>query len=290
MKRTITLIILFCLLGIPVALAGSGASGYSFTTILYPGTTWTSVLGINNHGDITGGYRLPSEGDGSLAAHGYTLIHGTFNSVDFPGAVWTHCAAINDRDVTACFYLDSMGNIHSFTVSDGNFTGFAVPGAFDTIAQDINERGEIVGLYDDDAGGHSFVLLDDSFSTLDVPGAMYTEAVGVDARGTVVGDYGDAAGNTHGFVYSNGTFTTVDDPLAVGLTGPMGINARGTIVGWYQGPDALHGFVFADGQFTTVDAPGASETEILRINNRGDLAVNMISGEVVQAFVASAIH
>ena len=43
--------------------------------------------------------------------------------------------------------------------------------------------------------------------------------------GQIVGEYRDAGGRTHGFLYSGGFYTTLDDPLA----GSLGTEAFTTI-------------------------------------------------------------
>jgi hypothetical protein len=50
--------------------------------------------------------------------------------------------------------------------------------------------------------------------------------------GLVVGFYNDSAGNSHGFIYHNGTYRTVDVPGATSTT-ISGINDGGTIVGYF---------------------------------------------------------
>ena len=47
--------------------------------------------------------------------------------------------------------------------------------------------------------------------------------------GQIVGEYRDAGGRTHGFLYSGGFYTTLDDPLAGSLrTEAFGINNMGS--------------------------------------------------------------
>ncbi len=78
------------------------------------------------------------------------------------------------------------------------------------------------------------------YSTLDVPGSTATFASGINDAGQIVGDYYNSAG-LHGFLYSNGVYTTID---AVGVpqtnvgggTSPSGINEAGQIVGYYSDP------------------------------------------------------
>ena len=114
----------------------------------------------------------------------------------------------------------------------------------------------------------------------------------------------------HGFLYSAGTFTTIDAPGAVNtsLTGinnsgqilgdlydgtgwytfldiggtfaPLalpddayarGLNDQGQIVGQYVDAPGLHGFLYSAGTFTTIDAPGAANTVLSGINNSGQI-------------------
>ena len=51
------------------------------------------------------------------------------------------------------------------------------------------------------------------YTTIDVPGAASTVAVGVNDLGVVSGFYFDSSGNEHGFLYRDGTFTTVTCPV-----------------------------------------------------------------------------
>src|SRR5207247_2449435 len=77
---------------------------------------------------------------------------------------------------------------------------------------------------------------------------------------------------SHGFLYDDGSVTTIDYPGAA-RTFPIGINNSGTIVGAYQ-TDQTHGYLYSGGTFTTLDDPlGVGSTEAIAINNNGDLIV-----------------
>jgi hypothetical protein len=68
MFRAIQLVVLLLMLGVRlVALAAQG----TFTTIDFPGATFTNVTGINPGGDIVGGY---DSADG--VGHGFLLSKG----------------------------------------------------------------------------------------------------------------------------------------------------------------------------------------------------------------------
>jgi uncharacterized membrane protein len=112
------------------------------------------------------------------------------------------------------------------------------------------------------------------FTSIDVPGAASTRwAGGVNSRGDLVGAYRDSSGKTHGYLLSDGVFTTIDYPGAV-YTGASGINARGEIVGAYQRPGErpidFHGYLRTrDGDFIAIDFPGHFNTIPQRILGNG---------------------
>ena len=62
------------------------------------------------------------------------------------------------------------------------------------------------------------------------PGAIETEAHGINAFGEIVGSWVDGSGNTHGFLYNAGTYTSFDYPGS-NSTVPWAINNAGDIVG-----------------------------------------------------------
>jgi probable HAF family extracellular repeat protein len=120
------------------------------------------------------------------------------------------------------------------------------------------------------------------FQTIDDPNAgtasngyQGTFPISINSSGTVCGNYGDANNVTHGMLYSNGQFTTFDDPVAA--TGPFkgtnayGINNKGQIVGFYWGTDGKdHGFLLSGGTYTTIDEPNAGRvSEIEAISDSG---------------------
>src|SRR5262249_59605020 len=100
--------------------------------------------------------------------------------------------------------------------------------------------------------------------------------------------FGDAAGVTHGFLYSGGSFTTIDYPDVSCPPGyfpcgtfATGINASGQIVGYIrlfascgQGcfEEIAHGFVDTGGSFTTINDPNnPSFTFANGINDSGQI-------------------
>jgi hypothetical protein len=75
----------------------------------------------------------------------------------------------------------------------------------------------------------------------------------------------------HGFLYTGGTYTIVDDPLGVHSTLAFGINNAGQIVGSYTDSRGDHGFLNVGGTYTTIDVPGAADTYPQAINSVGQI-------------------
>ena len=110
-----------------------------------------------------------------------------------------------------------------------------------------------------------------AFTPIDVPGATRTAAAG-NSNTAVVGEYDDADGNTHGFILSQGVFTTIDLSGA-SSTQINGINAPGRYTGTYFDPDAgrIYAFVSRKGDVTTLDPPGAIQSQGGFLNAQGEV-------------------
>ena len=78
-----------------------------------------------------------------------------------------------------------------------------------------------------------FLIAKGQFQTLDFPESTLTQTFGLNNHDEVVGAYVDRSGLTHGFIFQDGHFTSVDDPEGVATTSINGINDRGQIVGFF---------------------------------------------------------
>jgi probable HAF family extracellular repeat protein len=111
-----------------------------------------------------------------------------------------------------------------------------------------------------------------TYTTIDDPSGRNTQAFGINNAGQVVGQY-FSNNATHGFLYSGGTYATLDDPSSSNVTKAFGINDAGQIVGIYQGAGLeSHGFLYSGGNYATVDDPFAADgTVATGINNAGEV-------------------
>lgn len=203
------------------AQAPQPASGTS-TTIDFPGAIFTLAAGISASGEIVGNYALP--GDSAPCGHGFLLRKGTFTTVDvdIAGSICTSAIGINSSGSIVGFYGDSHFTFHGFLLSDGTFTSIDFPGAASTIASGINARGEIVGFY----------CPTSNFCGSPLPPTA------------------------HGFVLSNGVFTSFDPPDSIFTNGGRN-NSEGDVAGYYQSADGkTHVFLRTESTFNTFDPPG----------------------------------
>jgi probable HAF family extracellular repeat protein len=95
----------------------------------------------------------------------------------------------------------------------------------------------------------------------------------LDGTGNGINDSGEIVGTNAvgGFLYIDGTYTTISDPEAAPLnTNPLGINNEGDIVGSYTNSTGQHGFLDIGGIYTTIDF-GTASTIAAGINDLGQI-------------------
>ena len=205
-----------------------------------------------------------------------------------------------------------------FVYANGVFTTITIPGVSSDLItpRAINDAGVVVGTYADSAGGHGFLDNNGTITPINVPSqsGFNTGVSSINNGGQTVGDYlAFPYENVTGFLYSNGTFSTLNLPAGAM---PTGINNLGQIVGFtYSGPAAgaflyangnfilissdptirtaaindagqivglfaadEQGFLYSNGVFSHITFPGASVTVSNGINNLGEIAGYYLSG------------
>lgn len=101
-------------------------------------------------------------------------------------------------------------------------------------------------------GGQGYLLEDGEFTSITAPQATGTLPLGINDRGQIVGVYDDRQGRSHGFLFERGKYRTIDHPDATG----------------------------------TLDPEGFSGTELVSINNRGQVLGSYIGPDnSVHAFL-----
>src|SRR3954451_17700742 len=88
----------------PMATGSSAnAATFSFTQIDVPGASSTQAFGINDAGQIVGGFA------DSTGGHGFLFTGGSFTQIDVPGASVTQAQGINDAGQIVGAFNDSTG-------------------------------------------------------------------------------------------------------------------------------------------------------------------------------------
>jgi probable HAF family extracellular repeat protein len=145
----------------------------------------------------------------------------------------------------------------AYLYADGSYTSIAPPGSTQSEAYGINNSGQIVGQYNPGNSQYSaFLYSGGTYTTLSVPGSngCCTVAFGINDAGQIVGDY-SMDNSTYGFLYSNGVYTTLINPLTPYNSTFSGINNSDQIVGQYNSGSATSGFLLSNGTYTPLIVP-----------------------------------
>jgi probable HAF family extracellular repeat protein len=210
-------------------------------------------------------------------------FNGTFTSLSDPAA---NPSGINDagdivgqKPVPNTFPTNQVGFIYSN--GSFSFTQSGSPGN-QVFFEDINNNDEIVGNYFTQPihtvgppPVTGFIYKNGVFQTI---GPAETVPHGINDAGQVVGQITQGS-QIHGFIYSNGVLSLLDNPLAT-RTFARDINNVGEIVGDFISNSGTHGFVYSQstGQWTTVDVPGAMATFIYGINDLHQIVGAYVDG------------
>jgi len=256
--------------GLILAAGVAAYSGPTFTTIDFPGATFTNAYDITPDGDIVGVFR-----DAANKPHGFLLSNDAFTAIDYPGAVQTRAFGINPRGDIVGDYKDAGNNFHGFLLRDGVFSPIDFPGATYTDAWGLSPKRTIAGTYIDANGKTHAYLVNKraEFVTLDPPFTFDVGMVhGVNGNGVAVGCWWDAAGMMHSLLVRDGEYITNDFPDSK-MSMNWRINSEGWVVGHYTDlGNKTHGYqARGSRKYTTIDFPGATYTEAHGINDSKEI-------------------
>ncbi len=105
------------------------------------------------------------------------------------------------------------------------------------------------------------------FISIDPPGAAESHALGINAQGDIVGRFIDQDGQSHAFLWSNGSYHLIDIDGFTFL-GASDINARGDIL---AGDANGNSYLLRGGEAISIIFPGALWTSAESINDAGDI-------------------
>lgn len=272
--------------------AASAHAGYVFTTIDYPGATFTDVRGINNAGQIVGYTDLG----------GFLYSAGTFTPLPAaPGGLVVGAHGINDGGtiIGAAGPADDSYAV-GFLLNGSTYTFFSYPSRTYTFPRSINAAGVVTGYAEDrDATGNSInnlgFIYDPAtgvFTDVTVPGATLVIAQGINTAGQVVG-------SVRGGTFSNNAF--LRDPATGALsyfkidgksTRARGINNAGLITGFQYDwtSNVTSAFVGSSAGYELLHVSASDDTIGEAINDSGQISglfFDRTSGGPAHGFIAT---
>ena len=178
-------------------------SDYTFESIDVPGIEFLALTASSDFEDYAG-YTKSADGEKEIA---FTLIDGVFTTYAFPNAENTYFYALGNDGRAAGHYQDSEGFYHGVILEKGVLRQYDFPGSVETEIYGISdETGALTGNFTDAQGVRRGFTGD---TVIEAPGAAETFADFV-AAGRLVGSYVDAEGLYHGYIHTQGQFTSID--------------------------------------------------------------------------------
>jgi hypothetical protein len=248
----------------------------SVSQLAVPGAIDTIPLAMSSSGEVLGTW------DNNSNQYYFVEKNGSFTNVSLPAGDSPY--AINDAGTIAGsngsnrfgknplqVFIDHAGKITTFDPAPA-------PQQATLEALYMNDSDEVVGwYYSNITGSHSFLY--DKGTVTSLPGYV----TGINNAGQVIGQY-YPNGHEMGFVYSDGTFTSIAPPGATWTT-PTGINNSGEITGtWIDSNDNENGFVGTPtGAVTSTDLSTASGLAGERSDNSSGVPLSQLFGSVPAA-------
>ena len=247
----------------------------TFETFSAPaGYTLSQVQGVNDEGMVVG----QVVNNKSLRFVAFTRsASGVITLYAAPQSSSTWLYGRSGTGVETGFYQDSVHpeQVHGFLLRDGKFTLVDRPKFANTWLFNVNQLGAAVGSFSANAAlVRGFLLINGNYTTIAYPDARTTYALAINDNGDVVGTY--ASGRiSNGFVWKDGTFTTVNYPNSEYGTVLTGVNNTGVIVGNHLSADRDEGFILENVEFKSIVYPGATYTTAGGVNNN-----RLVSGQI----------
>jgi hypothetical protein len=192
-----------------------------FQNIDFPGSTRTTVFGINNQGDVVGNYIA----EGSYSLQVFVYSNGAYQTIPIATPSF-NANGINDLGQI----VGQQGVYSDGVVSRGGGAG-------------INNAGEIIG---DSNGDSAFIYSDGIYQYLNALGAKYfTQGVAINNNGEAL----IVADGMNAFFYNQGVYSALNIPIDNCYCQDVigGMNDQDVVV--------LDDCIFSDGECTYLTPP-----------------------------------
>jgi hypothetical protein len=290
--RSLTVVLVFLLSVVALSSAQTKAS-CQFHSLTAPSSSSFGLMqGINDYGTVVGSAAKAGAPGQFVGATVFSSGSTTFYSV--PNSYSTGFSKRNDSGITVGSYADynyPQHNQHGIVLHGSTLVKVNYPGAINTGLTGINKWGSIVG-YGQMSGSAQtgFKLVNGSYQKIAFPGfSSSTTPMAISDTGVIVGTYDVYSPTVHGFVFANGTYRKFDYPATNVNTYLYDVNASGEIVGDYlvnTSGTFAQGFIYKNGAFKTVNYPGATNTQVWGLSNKGVIVGNWSNLYTQGAFTA----
>jgi hypothetical protein len=249
---------------------------FKFETVNDPGSrSYTQVMGVEDLGQIVGGYRTSASG----ASRGFTSLepYSKFKGIDYPSAISTVPTSLSNNRLIAGYFTDNSSGHHTwgFIRDRGVWTQYKdpkTPKGPNSVNEllGINDSDIAVGFYVDSYGrDQPYELYGGHYQPLKPPGALSAVASGINWRGDIVGSETLSDGTTEGWFLRDGTYYQLSYPHAK-QTQALALNFQDQIVGSYvDGSGGVHGYILTDPKsnvnryWQAIDEPDAVGTTVI---------------------------
>lgn len=292
MKRILIFLSLFMAAGAEEALS----QDYNFQVIDFPGAVYTDAGGVNNLGQVVGGYS-----DGATG-HGFMYDGNNFITIDYTGLPGhTSLKDINDSGKIVGGFsqtIDNMYYTNDFIYDGQSFTSLSFPGSSvgqtETSLNGINDAGVVAGGYYDwaDNSSNGFLYANGNINIL-TSATIFSD---VSDTGLMTGYEPDfyASFMFDGTTLEQINFDPLHNPYGIDIWAE-GINDAGVVVGDFYDSDlnASAGFIYDSitGGVSSLLYPGSTYTSLNGINDLGQLVGTFADANyVTHGFLATPVQ
>jgi probable HAF family extracellular repeat protein len=218
-----------------------------------------------------------------------------FITIAAPDSPYAVAGGINNAGVVTGYYQDSSSNYHGFVWQNGTFQTVDYPSAVDTVLGGLNNRGVAMGSHGDGTTTHTvtYAVSTGTWTTLpDIPNYSQNDGYCINDLGVAVGNAFEGS-TAVAWIWDLATlsysFFTVPGAVQY-TTSPSCINDKNQIAGYYVDASGTYqGFIYEYGTYTIVTVPGAADTYLDGINNRGTIQGQIYDAALVaEGFVGSS--
>ncbi len=207
-------------------------TGGTMTNLGDLGGHGSSAIAINQRGDIAGDSYTPD-----FDQHAFIYTNGAMGDLGTLGGNYSSAFALNDNGAVIGESSLANGDIHAFIYTGGVLTDLGTLGGTLSSAVAVNNLDQVIAFSftTNNAQFGGFIYRNGVVTDLGTLGGDYCSPSAINNLGQVVGDSAIPSGDSHAFIWQNGTIADLNSNLPANsgweLFTALFINDSGRIVG-----------------------------------------------------------